>query len=312
MYITGPAILTLGSGSALYFEAGIDVKLKSKTGKLTSDIHGTVGEFLQSRSAVITGKPEGFVTAGYLATLFPYGDTNIGSSLFTGTDVPLVIQTLAGQTITWPRGALTKSPTLDLAANKPLYNGNVEFTCLGAATTSMETSPTAAGHFNAVASNAFADTSYATTSRIQDSYTAAFGSSPYNAMTAQEGFQVTMEQENAEIMDDLVGIGDIVLKSLSVSCKFIPSNLTEAQVWTLVNLQNTAAQLPGMPFTSANNLVIAGANAAGLTATILKPGFVDAEVAYKTGKLRVGEIMASAFKTFTAGVANSLLAFSIA
>ena len=311
MYITGPAIVTLGSGPAIYFEDGLDVKFQTATNKIVSDMHGTIGETLKSRKAMITGKPEGVVTAAMLAALIPYADANIGSSLFTGTDVPLVIQTLAGQTITWSRACLSKSPNLSLSANKPLYGSNVEFTALGGM--SSNSTPTSAAHFNAVVSNAFADTSYDPSKLIRDVYTAAYGSTPYSAMTAQEGFDVTIEQENKEIPDDNVGIGDIVLASLTVSCKFIPSNLNEAQLWTLLAIQNTGAVTPGTEINggAANNLVITGSNAAGLVLTINKPGFKDADVAYKTGKLRAGEIMAVSSKSFTAGVAGSLISWTI-
>lgn len=309
-HITGPCALKIGANDYLYFEDGLNVAYKTKTGTIVSDFHGEQAKFFIGATTVLTGRPEGMISAAYFAALFP--SVAIGASVLTATDVPIVVWTKAGQKITWARGGVTKFPELMLSATKPLFSGTMEVTCLGALTTSGATALDAAAHWNAITSVSFADASYDSDPLVKCQYTAAFGSSPYAAMTAKEGFKVSIELETEEIMDDNVGVAEIVAKSVTASCSFMPSNLTEAQVWTLLAIQNTGARMPGQRITGAQDLVITGLDGTyGLELTLSKPGFADASMVYKVGELRQGEIMAYAARTYTSGAADALYTFDV-
>jgi hypothetical protein len=132
-------------------------------------------------------------------------------------------------------------------------------------------------------------------------------------MTAQEGFTVDIEQQVDPLKDDNIGLADMFLKGLSASCSFVPSNLTEAQVYTLLNLQGTGALTPGRNIDggATTDLVITGDDGVNTVAfTLNKPGFKDAALAYKAATLRTGEIMAVASRTFTSGAINPLFTFT--
>lgn len=289
-YITGPAALKIGTGPYLYSEAGFTVKLVSKTGQVATDFHGELGKFLVSRKAVVTGRAVAVLTGELLASLFP--TVEIGSSL-AGQNIE--IWTRAGQKITWQRGGVTKVPELTFSATRPLFSGDLEITCLGG---------------NAIADANFSENSFAPGLIRRYRYTAACGNAPYDSITAQEGFKVAIGQEVGELEDDNVGIADLLLKSLTATCSFVPSNLSEAQVWSLAQLQGGSAFQPGDLFTG-QDLIISGSDAnSHLTFTLSQPGFHDAATAYGTGKLRTGEMVASAARTFTGGTADPLFTFA--
>lgn len=312
-YNTGPATIKIGSGPRLYSAEGVNLKLATRTRDLVSDMHGSLGKILQSRSVVLTLKEIGRISSAFLSSLLPSG-LAIGASIFTAADVPIEVWTLAGQKITWTCGAVTKFPVLTFSANKEIYaGGDLEITCLGARTTSGATSPTSAGHWNTIASTAFADTTFDETLIKRYLYTAAYGESPFDAMTAQDGFTVEIDQQTEELMDDNIGLADIFLKGITASARFIPSNLAEGDLWTLLQLQGASALRPGMLINGggANDFVITGDDGdTNFSLTLNKPGFHDGATLYTTGKLRAGEIMCTASRTFTTGVSDALFTFA--
>jgi hypothetical protein len=307
-YNTGPAALKIGAGPYLYSEQGFNLKLTTESRKLVSDLHGELKDVFVSRSVVITGKELGRVSSGFLASLLP-ASIPIGGSIFTGTDAPVIIWTLAGQKITWARGAVTKFPKLLFSATKELYAGDVEITCLGATASAA----TATGHWNAITSVAFAEATFDPALVFRAPFTAAYGDAPFDAMTAQEGFTVDIEQQVSPLKDDNIGLADMFLTGLSASCSFVPSNLSEVNLWTLLNLQGATALTPGQNIDGgeAADLVITGDDGVNTLAfTLNKPGFKDAAAIYKAATLRTGEIMAVASRSFTSGVIDPLFTFT--
>ena len=87
---------------------------------MDSDLAGTFDERMKSQMTVVSGQPVGALSSASLAACFPYAVSQIGASIFGASDKPLVIVTKyggtsnAGQTITYPRAALTKLPQLRL------------------------------------------------------------------------------------------------------------------------------------------------------------------------------------------------------
>lgn len=305
-YITGPAIVIRG-GASIYFRDGLTVTVNTQTGEVPSDFHGTVDTFLRSRSITISGRPEGMIAN--LSQIFGLGVANVGASIFGASDTALVIHTKAGQTITYERSGISKMPSLKLSATDDFFGDAMEWTCLGDPTTE----PTDAAHWKTIVTSAFADVTYSETTKLRYRYTAAYGSTPYDAMTAQEGFTISLNQTNEEISDDNVGLADIVLRSLTATCNFVPSNLTEAQVDGLIKLQGSGAVLIGESIAKgATDLVITGDNGpTSFTATLHKAGFGQSAYMYQTGRLRAGEVQALTRRTWSTGVANPLYTFAI-
>ncbi|MDR3405117.1 MAG: hypothetical protein P4L99_21665 [Chthoniobacter sp.] len=72
--------------------------------------------------------------AAQLAAFYPFTDptTQNGSLIFPGTDLPLVLKLRDGKTVTYPAAAISKMAPLAFSSDKPLLNGDLEFTMLTA------------------------------------------------------------------------------------------------------------------------------------------------------------------------------------
>ena len=313
--ITGPAIVTW-NGFSYYFKSGIKSDYKRDTIQIESLDHGIIDERAKSQHMEISGTPVGMISTAGMSAMFPYGVSAVGKSILTATNLPLVIQTRyggtsnTGQTITYPRAALTKAPVLNLGPGTTAL-GDITFTCLGDPTVAA----TGATAWETIADNAFADTNFNETIILTDIYTATYGTSPYAAMGSMAGFEVTIAYQTENIMADDFGIADIVLKGITATAKFAPSSLTEAQVWTLLNAQGTNVVQPGMSLSKSNtNLVIAGTGNAAktLSVTINNAGPKQAGFMYDVAKHRHDAIEFSSKRTWTTGAANALFSFTVA
>ncbi len=63
-----------------------------------------------------------------------------------------------------------------------------------------------------IADAAFADTNFDETQIITDTYSAAYGSSPFNAMGSMAGFELDIAMATESILADDYGIVDMILK----------------------------------------------------------------------------------------------------
>jgi hypothetical protein len=311
--LTGPAIIQW-NGKSYYSKAGIKSEFKRETFKVVTDFDGQIDERAKTQLTELTFQPDGQISN--LNKYFPYAVTQIGGSVFGTTPLPLVIQTKfggasnTGQTITFPRAALTKQPQLNLKPTATLF-GELTFTCLGVPTVQ----PTGATAWQTIVDAAFSDATYDETAIVTDTYAAAYGSSPYNAMGSLAGFEINLALETEKIVADDFGIADIILKSLTASAKFAPSNLTEAQLYTLLANQGTAYVYPGQSLSKSNtNLVITGSGNSGktLTVTINNAGPRQAGLVYAMGKPRFDSLEFTSKRTWTSGAANPLFTLTFA
>lgn len=305
--VHGPAIIVF-NGVTYYFRTGLKVSIKRSRAKVHVDAFGQIAEVARDCIVEFTGTPAGAIRAADLAGQMPYLPSAIGASIFGTNDVPLVVQTVNdGQAITWQRGAISKyAPILLSATQGTIYKGDLAFSCLMAS----NYAPTANSAWKSITSSAFADSTFDPSTVRMAQYIAAWGSvPPYNAMISQDGFLLTPVIETESISVDNYGIVDTVLKAVTGTAQFKPGNLTEAQIDALIELQGSTAMLPGQTIgAGGNDLVIASGL---LTATLKMAGAVDYGLMYATGKLRAGEVSFGAATTFTRGVPNPILTFSV-
>jgi len=304
--ITGPAIITW-NGNSYYFKGDISNPVKRETFK--AEVNGAeLDERMKSQIAEVSGQPASQLDA--MGKYWPYGVAKIGQPLFNaGALLPLVIIPLVGEQITYPNAALTKCPDITLSASKDALYGEMTWTCLGDPTKA----PTDAAYFRTLAASTFADTTFNENQNFSDLYTAAWGASPYDAMLSIDGFVIScgMKAWNADV--DNVGIANMILQSMSVTAKFKPANLTEAQIDTLLNTQGAdAIPIGGSLAGAETDLVISGSGGAGtLVATLKAVGPKESLLQYSTTRLRQGEIAFVQRRTWTGGVANELFNLSL-
>jgi hypothetical protein len=305
--ITGPAIV-LHNAKAFYSKAGIKVAFRRESFNVETDFDGRIDERMKSQLTEVTLQPDGQVSD--LNKYFPYGIADIGASIFGASPKTLVIHTKAGQTITYPRAAISKLPQLRLKPTDTLF-GDMTFTCLGV----PNVQPNTSNAWKTIASASFADASFDERKIVTDIYRAAYGSSPYDAIGSMAGFEVDLSMETSRIEAADFGVIDMILKSLTATARFAPGNLTEAQVDTLLNLQNTGYIFPGQSLAKANtDLVITGSGNNGLTLTVIikNAGPKQNAAMYSTGKHRHEAVEFTSRRTWTSGAANPLFTLGVA
>lgn len=303
--IQGPAIVIF-KGLSYYFKGGLKRSIKRSTFDVESDAHGKVDTRLKDSMVELSGTPAGQITTDVnLAKMFPYTLADIGKSIFGSSDSSLVIHTLDGNTITYARGAISRLPLLRLKPTDTLF-GDITFTCLG----ERAVQPTAAGYFSTLASAAFSDATFDGDTIKTARYQAAWGvSAPYDVMGSKDGFEFELGLDLVPVSVDDFGVVDMTLKSISGMARFAPASLTEAQVDTLLALQDTDAVLPGQSVAKGNKDLVISSDV--FSATLHKCGPVEMESTFTVGDHRHGTIAFAARRTWTSGAANPLWTFDV-
>jgi len=303
-FIAGPAIVTF-DGQTYTTKGDISVKIARETFDVVSSRHGKIDQRVKSYAIEVSFQPVGQIED--LDKYFPYDVDDIGKSIFPAVDLPLTINTIAGQEYTYPRAAMIKSPTLKLAATDTMF-GEMTFLCILKSATDFVT----AGSLQAIAAEEFADTTFDQTKVGTPGYTAAYGTTPYAAMESLDGFTVEIGMEIIRDYVDRFGIVGARLKSLNASARFTPVGLTEAQWHTLVNLDGATIPIPGQSVAKADtDLVITGGTTPlAISITLHKAGIVNAGLAFGDAP-RLQELEFACKRTWTAGVANPLFTFAI-
>lgn len=302
--IQGPAIVIF-NGVSYYFKDGLKRTMRRETFTVGADGYGQSQTRLKSTVIELSGTPAGQLPSQVnLGKMYPYGAAEIGASVFGSPDKALVIHTKAGQTITYGRGAITKVAPLRLRPTDTLF-GEMTFTCLGKSTVQ----PNVANSWNTLATAAFADTTFDASAIQTARYEAAWGASPFNLMSALNGFEVEIGLDLTPIETDDFGVVDMILTSMSAAARFAPASLTEAQVETLLGLQDTTALLPGQSVAKAGNDLVISSDV--FTVTVHNCGPVDFESTFAAGTHRHGVMNFVANRKWTAGVAQPLWTFGV-
>ncbi len=293
--IRGPAIVTFNGGT-FYSKDDIKVEMGLETFNIDSSAYGKIDERAKERVAKVSFTPVGEYE--HLSVLWPYGASTIGASLFTGTDLPLVIKTLAGKTITFSAAAVTKMPDVICSAVKTLI-GQVEFTCLGHNNEAW----TATDNLVAAATASFTDTGLSSANIITQPYVLAWGAAPFDSFQTLEGVVVNFNLGTEPVTTDSDGIVDMTFKDLSVSAKCRPLGITEAQLITAMKFQGTSNTRGKSLNTGSSPLVITGT---GVVITVKGAAMKMAPMEFGAATPRVGEVEFIATRTVTSGVVASL------
>lgn len=306
--IQGPAFIGV-NGHVQYVQKDITMNGQPESWNPESSF-GPLGERHKARKDVISYTPVGMLTAALLDFFYAahLDATKIGKSVInSGAPTVFISSITENKTYTWSRGGLTKPPGLMLKPTATAF-GEAEVTCIGKAATS----PLDAAFWKAAEAAATADTSFDETKVISDIYAAALSdhASPYDNMGGMDGFELDFGYGVKEIPNGDVGIADLILESLSTGLKFAPSNMTEAQVDSLLALQGASAILPGQPYArDLNDIDITGTQV-GWVFSLKGVGAKSSGRIYQIGEHRFKELLFVNQRTFAAGVPNPLFAYS--
>ena len=121
----GPAFLTHDSQTWQLGDDNFEIANEIKVIEVKSNLQGKLGDREDYSVSIIKATPLALksVLATQFGKLFALQPTNIGNLLFPGTDLPAVIQTRDGKSITFSAAAISQPPPLQFAATKPLIAG---------------------------------------------------------------------------------------------------------------------------------------------------------------------------------------------
>jgi hypothetical protein len=312
--ITGPAVVVF-NGNTYYFQDGLKGTLKRNTENIVVDGFGAIAAVMKNFVVEITGKPAGVADASYLSSMFPDVRNKEGQSIFTSSDLPLIVWALhpfSGgdlNKVTWTRGAIKKSPSLLFSATKgQIVSGEMTFSALMASDFDL----TAADAWYAAANAAYTGATLDLNAIRYARYVASFGptpSPPLDAILAQDGFTFENTWGTKDIDVDNFGIIDQIYdaSSYAATVKFKPANMTKAEVDSLIRLQDTTALLPGDVIGGSNQDLVITSDL--FEFTLKNCDAADTEDQYKTGILQRGEVMFINAANFVSGVAAAPFTF---
>lgn len=299
--LRGPAVVQF-NGASYFTKGDIIVDIGVSTFAVGTSAHGKVDDRVEDRTCKVRFTPAGEIEN--LSVTWPYASTVIGTSLFAGTDVPLIIHTLGGRKFTFQAAAITRMPSLTLAATRTIH-GEIEFTCLG---TNNEDS-TADGNLVEIASASYADGTFSPSAIVTGAYSAAWGASaPWDAIKTFDGWTVDFDLQITPVNTDADGIVDYMFSDLSVRASCKPQGITEANLIDALRVQGASASRGRSLQTNSNDLVITGS---GLVVTLKKAQFTTGQMAFSPTQPRIQQVTFVATRPFTAGAAGALFSLTI-
>lgn len=302
--IAGPAIVTYNSVT-FYSVGDIVAKPILTTFEVESSMFGPVDLRDDTMIWEISFTPTSQYYAGTGsargATLFPYLASAIGSSMFGATDKNVVIKTLAGQSITFKTGCVVAMPPVTLSASTPPL-GEVKLHCIGDQALDWN-----ADRFAAVASSAFADTSFTPAGILTIPYLLTYGENPaYASLEASDGWRIEWDLQYNVFKVDSVGILDYRLKSVSAMIRGTPITETEVEIIALLQKSNDTSFVRGGSRSSAGGaleLHPSGCDANVAVWSFSHANVVEAGFRFGTGEaLRNDEIGFVTTRSFLTGV----------
>jgi len=311
--IKGPAMVTY-RGQKFFAKDDIQLSTSLDTFNVESSAHGKLDERITARKVEVSFTPVGALTSAYINVLWPFSAMRLGKSIFhpasyatpnSGTDFPLVINTLAGTMITLKSAAITKMPDLELSATKTSI-GSVTFTGIGEDNTDWND----ANNLMTIAAGAFTDSDLGTlllTDIKTVGYQATWGTvAGFVNFNSSNGFKVSFDMSLKPIETDELGVVDMVFADLNASASCMPLGLTEAQLLLATGLQEATTKRGGSFSAAGNDLVIGGYVVGDPKVTITKAAIKQGGMAFGAATPRIGGLSFVATRNFTAGVPDPL------
>jgi len=299
----GPARVVF-AGASFFSKDVIQLKADKTTFEIKTDAHGKLDDRVDSRQLVASFTPDGRISADIIDALWPYADAKIGDDLYTDTDRPCVFHLSDSGRVTMIAAAITKMPSLKLAATESMI-GALEITGLRGNNQEV----TVANSLLAIdgAGGTFADTGFAPAGIKTQPYTGTFGAvAGFADFYTEDGFTVDFDLQTQDIVIDQYGLITKKLVSVGIMVKCKPVGVTTAQILAALKLQDAAADPRGASFADTGfQLQIKGADAVNYV-TIPKAELKTAGYRYGSLQLRNDEIGFVGARTFTAGSQNAL------
>lgn len=230
--IRGPAVVAFNSVT-FYTKDDITVTVEHRTFDVVTSAFGKVDERIAGRTASVTFTPDGKLTSGLAAVLWPYASTAYHASVLNDLDCVITPCTSAGgETVTsWTvkNCYVSSMPNLILSATKTAV-GQVTITGVGLDNTAPSTSNSLV-ELNAAATAT--DAEFTQADIVTEPYTASWGAT-ITGIEALDGFECSFEASFQEQPTDNNGVVDVMLTGLGCMARCAPLNITEANLKTII------------------------------------------------------------------------------
>ncbi len=306
LILKGPAVVIRG-GHTYFTRSEITVKANKETYSIPSNLLGSAGKRITSKSFTVSFVPQGMLDS--VAAYFPWTQANIGASIFGATDTTLVIHTLSGRKLTFAASGNLGVRTVHCGTDATAL-GEMSFLCLG----KLDTADSTADSRVKVEEAVFEATGYDRAKIRTPGYQATLvvgtgGTAVTIVMQGLEGFDINIEPSFDPDSVNAYGLVGETFSEIAASALFKPCNMTEAGVLGLLNLQGAGCQEIGDDLGPADaTLTIAPINVAakGVTAVLYGVGAQEAEFKFGLKQKRVqgvrfdaSPILDTVFKLFS-------------
>ena len=328
--IQGPAVVVLDS-QYIYTEGDITLKISRDTFNPKSQL-GNLGARFKSQKTVLSFKPVGIFNATVFGKVCPYGTAaeTVSSGAAAMPGFPVCTKTVVVHSIiqdkkwTFAKAGVTKMPSINLSANKTAF-GDMEITAIG----DVSKQPSAADFSHVISSTAAWSTGMTEADIVTLPWSLAVGSrgAPFDAIGAQEGFEISLDMSTKEIMDENVGLAAIILENVEPKITFAPNNLASAEIDELLqwgaptsgndNLKPGQAIARGYGTSNsytAENWVFTATDHTGRALTFTCYGFAaqDYDATFGVGTHQHRAIRAVPAQLFSSGVKQKLFDLAVA
>lgn len=303
LVLKGPAVVIRG-GHTYFTKGEITVKVNKETYSIESNILGSAGKRVTSKSCTVSFVPQGMLDT--VAAYFPWGQGDLGASIFGATDTTLVIHTLSGRKLTFAASGNLGVRTIHCGTDATAL-GEISFLCLG----KLDTADSTADSRIKVEEATFASTGLDRAKIRTPGYQAslAIGAATPVVMQGLEGFDINIEPSFDPDSVNAYGLVGQTLSGIAANATFKPCNMTESGVLSLLNIQGSGCQEIGDDLGPADaTLTIAPISntAKGVTAILYGVGAEEAEFKFGLKQKRVqgvkfdaSPILDTTFKLFS-------------
>lgn len=288
LLLKGPAVV-IRAGHTYFTQGDIVVRANKETYSIPSNLTGSAGERITSKSFTVSFTPQGMLDA--VAAYFPWLTlADLGAQIFGAADSTLVIHTLSGRKLTFAASGNLGVRRLHLGTDATAL-GEISFLCLG----KLDTPDTTADSRLKIEEAAYAaglyDKAKIKTPGYKATLTVGTGEAAVEtAIEGLEGFDIDVAPEFDPDPVNAYGLVGQTFSGLSVQALFKPCNLTEAAVMALLAFDGEDAQQVGDDLAIADSTLTiapAAAGAAGVTAVLYGVGAREAEFRFGLKSKRV-------------------------
>lgn len=277
-------------GATFYSKGGVSLTMTNSTFDKETDAYGIVGKAKTDFQVVVEFEPVGEIEA--LTTLFPYGSTAIGGSIYGSADKPLVI-TSVDQTYTINNAAVTQMPSIRCTANNTAF-GSVQFTGL----VDKSGDPSSLADYYSATAGAAIGAAFSPSLIVTAPYQATLGA--VGPFYSEAGFEIAFDLSLNPVTVDGMGTVDMSLQNLGVNITCIPTGALANSFDTYFGSLDVGEDLAN------STLDISTSTSGGLNFDCLAVQVIDIQKRFSPTDNRVGQLTMAARRTFTSGSPNAL------